>query len=163
MVRGRVLITQLILPSILPVFCCTCHCVNHCVTAPWSRSSLTGMSRQATAWFLVGKDRSLQNHHCVCAFAAVKSPVAGYAMEMGFSPLKRSLEISVVTHQHVLCWQWEILWICGRYQAPGSSIIHSFILMKERNEGSSFPGKGWRKAWPNTRQKDWREAVSFPL
>lgn len=77
-------------------------------------------------------------------------------MEMGFLPLKRTLEIRVATHQHVLlavATAIADLLTRGRYQAPGSSIIHSFILMKGRNECSSFPGKGSRKAWPNARLK----------
>lgn len=81
------------------------HRVIPCVAAPSSLSTLTGMSRWATSWFLAGKTLSLQDYHCACTSTTAKRPVADEAMEMGFLPLERSLEIKVATHQHVLFWQ----------------------------------------------------------
>lgn len=76
MVRGKVLIALWILTSILSVLCCTYHCANHYIIAPYSLSSFTGMSRWVTAWFLVRKDPSLQKQSCACAFTEEKRPVA---------------------------------------------------------------------------------------
>lgn len=76
MVRGKVLIALWILTSILPVLCCTyllckllCHCSLLTRQLHWDE-------RGVTAWFLVGKDPSSQNHCCASAFTEVKRPAA---------------------------------------------------------------------------------------
>lgn len=49
------------------------------------------------------------------------------------------------------------------YHAPGSLIIHSFLLTKGRDKGCKIgAGKGWRKAWPNARLRMIKGRLSFP-